>query len=57
MWSVVPARQKKSQVICFRSMGVPQTSRALGRVRALVLNISTSSPWKAAGRRVVSLFQ
>ena len=31
--------------------------RASARVSGLFLNISIRSPWKAAGRRVVSLFQ
>ena len=35
MWSVVPATTKKSQVTCLRSIGVPQTSSAPGRVSGL----------------------
>ncbi|MCY1181470.1 hypothetical protein D9M73_219760 [compost metagenome] len=57
MWSLLPATVKLSRSTCLRSIGVPHTSSAFGRINGLFLNISIRSPWNAAGRRVVSLFQ
>ncbi|MNG36105.1 hypothetical protein D3C81_1749130 [compost metagenome] len=54
---MLPATLKLSTLTFCRSIGVPQTSRPAACASGLCLKKSSRSPCRAAGRRVLSLFQ